>query len=428
MNSCSRFRRGGAAALGLVLLVSCRSSGTESFEGVRLPYHVALAPSQAQDFVNQTPETGVAKDAVLVDLRAYTTGEASEAIDLMGLLAQELEGKVFSQATRLRSETQEASSDAALARGARAVGADLLMVVEEVVYDARPESKGKASNWLWFLTGPFELLTHDRSFKLDATIEVVLYDMNLVGEVDDGFELPADAEVRRFRAKPDWVETKFTERAEGGLDYIKSFFMPSAFLRKDGERARDAIAAASVESMARALAGDIAVDGEFLTRPNSDQGSFYLAPVPADEPVRPRLVSEGSGPDEILFVADILQRDFFADRPFGVAELSVAGKTYNLQDPSGSGALDARFDLIEGAAPGGMVRKRLSVSLPAQAAYGRSRVDDTLQLRLAAESGESGGRSWTFPLERDTVRVLEARMSTGDSVRPVEAAGAGRGK
>lgn len=394
------------AALLALGLTACQSSGDEDSELTGLPYHVALAPASAEIFEDQRSVSEEA-EGLLVDLKHYTSPAAGEErVNLPKVLGRQLQKDLFSKVTVLDGESEQ--SEAQLVAAAKASGADLLMTIEQIVYDSESESRARPSNWVWWLTGPFVFLFTDRSYRLDGTIEVALYDVNKLadpGELDPDYVLDPTALVRRFRAKPDWIDTKYTDRAEGGMDYVKSIVVPTSYLRSDGQGVSRIVATESIRSMARSLASDIAVDADFVVRPSQRQTQFYWAEGDGEDLGRPRIV--GEGPDtRLAFETEILQRSGSAERAFQTAEVRVGDQVFELgQGAPGPGG---SIERVEGRAPEDWVRKRIKASIPIEAAASTLASQKSFQLTLNDSRDARSMRTWTFPVGSDNVRAIEA--------------------
>lgn len=410
---------------GLVLATGCQSTETRARK--RLPFHVALAPVGENVFEDQTAEG--ADEERLVRLAAYTQGTDAAEFDVVHVLGDELQRSAFSEVTIL--PPVEGGSEGRLVADAKARGADLLMTLEQVSYDADLETKTNHWNWFWFLTGPAVYFFTDREYRLDSTIEVALYDVHSALQTADGdYLLDETALVRRFRAKADWVETRFSDRAEGALDWAKSLLIPTNMLRKRGQQARRKIALESLRSMALELSEDILVDAEFVTRPSSRKTLFYLS---EDEvgAMEPELVAQGGGePTHVELVASILHNSRGRATEFGLAEVRCGDAILDLRRAQGEtvrvGDAEGSITVVDdGSVGGGWVRKRINVRLPLEATLKLGTaaldVDPTIQIVLEDPRGDTQTRSWTLPIPSQQhermVGVIEARAKAGDDVR-----------
>jgi len=419
------------AVVAVSIGAGCKSTGGTADSG-RLPFHVALVPIGDQIYEDRTPE-GSTDESNLVRLTSYAdegTGPAS--MDFVAILEQELEERVFSEVTVLGGSA-ESRGAGLLVEEAKNRGADLLMTLEQVDYDADPETKARHLNWFWYLTGPAVYFFHDRDYRLDCTVEVALYDIHRIPLRSDGDHVLDDsALVRRFRAKSDWIATRFPDRAEGAFDWVKSLVVPTNLLRRHGTQARRKIASGSLHSMAASLAEDISIDSEFVTRPSSRGTLFYLA---QDESAQqePRLVAlgEGAGPTHLLIQTSVLQRARGGASEFGVAEVRCGDAVFDLlqasdgspRRPDVTGSIS--IEVGEGSMPSGWVRKRVEVRVPVEAlmdlaARDSVSIDPTIQVVLQDSRGDTQTRSWTFPIPASSrqrvIGVLDARFQSGEDV------------
>jgi hypothetical protein len=339
------------------------------------------------------------------------------------LLGEQLEESLFSKVTVLGAPGSGTLDDRTLVAGAQEAGADLLMMVEQVAYTATPEVKTHTSNWFWWLTGPFVYLFEDRSYRVDCTIEVALYDVHRLaaaGAPQDPSEpaeddlLNRDALVRRFRAKADWVTSSFTERTETGMEYAYSIFVPTAYLASDGERVTRLVAVDSLSSMADALANDIATDADFVVRQSQRETPYYLANGTKGGLVTPQL--QGAGADQrLVFEAEILQRRAGAQRDFQTAQIRVGDDVFDLAQGEvadgyvGSIAVDS-----ENPGSAGWVRKKVQAAIPVDATCVAAIRDQTFQFLLNDSRDAQSLHSWTFPIGVENVRAIEASILAGE--------------
>lgn len=425
----------------LVLLLSgCRSSGSAQSTVQVLPFHVAIAPPLPTAFENRTLTSELEdgeQQPFLVDLEDFATSEdPQERVDVAAAIAAQLEGELFSKVTVLPEAPDEASSQTWYVDQARACHADLLLTINELSFDALPETKGKPWNWLWYSLGPFVYAFDDRSYHLDSTIEVALYDLNQIVAVgtersEDGqvveatFLLEPTDEMRRFRAESQWVSTKFHDRVEGGtIDYAKSLLIPTSLLRKGGLQVRRKVARLTLASMADVLAQKITVDAEFITRPAGRDSSLQLAES-GDVP-RPRLarIDELDGPGtHVVLDTVVRQPSFSADRDFEVARVKIGEQSFDLLAGS-VGEFKSSIE-VEPGAPEGWVNKRIHLAVPIDATFsigssGKPEVDPTMQLTFVDQYGEGHASSWTFRVNERDERALIQAMEASKPIGPVQ--------
>ena len=417
------------AIVSMILVTACQSTAETARN--RLPFHIALAPIGNDIFEDQTATEEAVDESQLVRLATYAETADDEPIDITAVLGEELERSVFSEVSVLAPAATGAEGQ--LVAGAMAHGADLLMTLEQVAYDADLETKTNHWNWFWYLTGPAVYFFTDREYRLDSTIEVALYDIHRVPQLPEGgYVLDETALIRRFRAKSDWVKTRFPDRAEGGWDWAKSLIIPTNMLRKHGQQARRKIADESVRSMAVALAEDIAVDAEFVTRPSSRKTLFHLSEDTVGS-MQPELVAQNGGtePTHVKIEASVLQRARGSSSEFGTAEVRCGDAVLDLRDAQGGtidmdGATGSITIVDDGTTPSGWVRKRVAVQIPVVATLDLANtttyaVDPTIQIVLEDSRGDTQTRSWTFPIpsieQERMVQAIEARALRGDEVR-----------
>lgn len=404
----------------LLLATACHTPpGQTEVEGLdepRLPFHVAVLHVEPEVFEGQTsgePDEG--------DARIDLAGE--ERVDLATTLARVLEDNVFQRATALGP----VGSGSELLRTARDRGADLVLHVERVSFDLVPESKAHVSNYGWFLLGPMVFAFSDRSYLMDCTAQLALYDLNALGLAeddefvdDDGpIRLDQDALIRRFRVQPAWVSTRYKDRVEE-LSLAKTIFIPTSRLAKNGPQVERYVAEESAYSMARELAKRISVEADFLTQPPRDLGRFLLE-IPADpEGAEPLFRLRGT---ELVFEAPLRQEQ----SSYSAGDLHVRVRVGERWEASSSDT-EPRDDraVVEydtegsGPVPAGWVGGQVSASIPVKA-FALDQVDGGEQVQATEllvqvvlterkDTDQERARSWTFsaePVRDEVVRAVE---------------------
>ena len=421
----------------LALACSCQATETERYDP--LPYSVAVATAEELVFFDETP-AGSSSSRTVDLAEEFTSADPDDVAHIEDVFASILEERVFTRALPIGIESGPEGDESLagrerrnlLARIAVEQRADLLLLIETIAFDTRVETERDWTNLLWFLAGPTVYFFEDRRYLLDATVEASLYDVSRFPTQDefdaadpDQFEaLTDEALVRRFRAKPDWVPTKFGERAENLFDYAQSLVIPTSFLRSSGGSAAGPIAEKSMHAMAAALARNIAVDEGFLGQPGGLATSFRLTGVGQFEErvpeLRPRVVANG---EALQVEFDLLQRRESAGtefrRDFERWTLTLGKGREFAFDGDGSQS-DGPWTVSIGdppsgddsGAPGGWVRKRVTVSrtLPDEADLDVDLGDAREQLLAAVEASEGVPE----------VRVIEAAIDDLDRVRASE--------
>lgn len=415
-------QRLGVALTLLALASSCRSSGESDLD--RLPYHVALVPPTEGTFEDEIPTSAINEEdaSKRIEIKEFAFPEdGAKGVDVSKLLRRTLEDNLFTRVTPLQPPEGGGPVRAGWwASRAKLAGADLLLEIDQVTYDSRPATKGRPWNYFWFLTGPLVYAFEDRDYRVQGTIEASLYELQSLPDVDDpgaedltDYDLGLNQLVRKFRAKPDWVSTKFGDRVEGSGAYLMSLLLPTSQLEKDSVDVRRKIATKTLESMADALVNEIAVDSEFVTRPDRDQ-TFYMA-----EGSKVRL----SGKDALVLDATLWQREESYDREFKDLAVRIGRHAVVPLEPAEA------FEDLE-SDKGGWVRRRLRAKVPPLLCVPASwsgadpPVSRTVQLVATDRTGDGQTRSWTLSLDDDdydqVVNLVEDEVARGVDVGTIE--------
>lgn len=284
-----------------LLLVGCLSTTTpldlevETPDGSKLPYRVAIVPASAKY------QRLVTDGEALIQLEALTKeGRPGDAFthDLKDALM----GGVFNDVVVLDPPASgDAATDAYWHNAAVEAQADLLIDIDEVRYDGRPQTEAIWSSYALFLTGPLEMVFPDRRYDFEnAEVGVSVYDVNLLGAVADAAPSEGDegppaallstkpfarqALLRELRVKPEPFSLRYGDRLHDGYgmgSVLKSFLVPTAHLAEENEAARVRVAQSLSASLARNVAQRIAdEDQAYIDRPSWRVVPFYLDGVP----------------------------------------------------------------------------------------------------------------------------------------------------
>lgn len=242
---------------------ACRSAPTLP-EGNRLPFHVALIPTEIHDtsVLTDTPSEPVyadaPADAAQDDMRLeLTTAAVSDA------LREEL-GHAFVRTTLLELPEDAAKLDGLGAaereqywqERAREAGADLL-VRTRLLIDPAIDGERNEKFWLnlplFLLGGPMCYFVGDRSYGLGARLQAEVFD------VSEGHEILDDYAVLTI---PLYVETKetdlrFLDRADGAGDYALSLLVPSGLLARETETIEEELGERVPSDLGRELAAKV---------------------------------------------------------------------------------------------------------------------------------------------------------------------------
>jgi len=279
----------------ILLLVGCLSTTTpldlevETPDGDRLPYRVALVPGSSK-----YQRLGTDEEA-LVRLEELTKEGLPGADAFTHYLKDALESGVFNQVVVLDPPKEgESATDAYWHRAAVAAHADLLIDIDEIRYDGRPQTEAIWSSYALFLTGPLEMVFPDRRYDFEEA------DVSLLGPVDDGAPRGGEdgtsvavsstkpfarqALLRELRVKPEPFSLRYGDRLHDGYgmgSILKSFIVPTAHLSEENEAARVRVAQSLTASLARNVAQRIAdEDQAYIDRPSWRVVPFYLESVP----------------------------------------------------------------------------------------------------------------------------------------------------
>jgi len=418
----------GALFVGLLSLSACVSTTTKIEPGPaepiqpKLPFRAALAPP-AQHIV-----TGAGTPEAMANLRD------GQGTDLFARdLEVALEDGIFSDVVLLRPPTDGSKvSEAYWFSEAKRVHADVLLVIDDLKYEAVPQNSSMWSSYAFFLMGPLEMIFPDRKYRFrDAEVGVSVFDMNQLmleppaeaqraeqastsasGPVtaqDADWSYPRTALLREMRVKPASFKLRYGDRLDGGIGagaLLKSFFIPTAHLSENSETAKAKVSESLSASFARGVAERIAEgDQVYILRPNRRVAPFSLAGTPRAVWVDGELEFEVAFEhgQQVVLEEGTLAFDTGERIPFEVRD-ARNGETGTAT--ASNGQASAVRSPIAGERPGSLVRIRgldRSVAVvPASAprSGSASSTPNWVQLQIQGRDGLSDPRqrSWTIEI------------------------------
>lgn len=273
-----------AALVGTLGLVATSCSSTRTDESVELPFHVALAPVEL-----------VAKRALPAQMPDESVRFVLADGALDERLASSLEQRCFARVTLLEPQELDESGRVignSFVEQARALGVEVL-AVPRLVFD--PVVAGDTNDRFWLnlplflFGGPFCWFVPDRTYVVDATVDVDLHDMEELYSASDQYRskyredslvIPRTENGRfhQVRSVFENADYNFLERAGAGVHhYFLSIVWPAGWLACTTDTVEARVSDAALAGLTERIATNLIEDRHLVVDQNS-----YLVFVEAD--------------------------------------------------------------------------------------------------------------------------------------------------
>jgi hypothetical protein len=391
----ARTRRSGVCGSLLVLLaglgtglvaglVAC--SGPETQGPARsLPFHVAVLPVQIRPEVGAAAPVGEDPPDVAEDLRLVfretdvTAGLTAALREQCFVLATPL---VYPESRDDFLDLPPDEQDRYWIQAAEEIGADLL-VSAQFVYREGVRTDTNNSFWLnlplFLLGGPMTWFVDDRSYFLDAELDVEVFELQpLVNETTNLDN--QDARLQRIDSDIQEARLDFLDRADHAGHYALSIVWPSGWIATETEET----AAELQQAMIDALVGEVVrkIDDQSSLLVQAD-GLVDFHVVPED--LRLTRKQDGAGYD--------LQGEVLLRRGRNTVQSMGVGRLEWGEDSSERVRLEA-FTVDEAVGRGdSYLRYPFSFHLPA------GELPDVARLTLTDGSADQKSRTYHLPLK-----------------------------